>query len=128
MADTATSAKDAGGDLRLGRFRLRYALRHVGEDGGPTLHIYGPYQGREEEVLRFDCFDRVPHYHLGWSYRDEPFHRIDAEAPFAWALAELGTSMNDYLERAGVERLSEAEQAQLPGALEALALRHRESG
>ncbi|MEM8767541.1 MAG: hypothetical protein AAGE43_08870, partial [Pseudomonadota bacterium] len=94
---TTPETTPASATVHLGRFSIRDADRQVGDDGGPALHVYGPCGDKEEEVLRFDCFAKEPHYHLGWSYRDEPFHRIAAADPFAWALAELGSDANRYL-------------------------------
>jgi hypothetical protein len=38
---------------------------------GICIHVFGEVNGREEEVLRFDCFQRAPHYHYAWSTNDQ---------------------------------------------------------
>ena len=37
--------------------------RDIGEDGGPTIRVYGMAQGERVQLLRFDCFRKAPHYH-----------------------------------------------------------------
>ena len=66
-------------------------------------------------MLRFDCFEHEPHYHLAWSYRSEPFIRIDATDPFSWALGKIGHDVNALLAAASAEPMDDVEL----GALEA---------
>ena len=84
---------------RVGPYRLAMAYRRVTGDQGPTIHVFGPVQGQDREILRFDCFDNVPHVHLGISYLDEPVQMIDSPNPFEWALDELAERFPDYLAR-----------------------------
>jgi hypothetical protein len=60
-------------DIAIGRFRIRLVYRRNDIDEGLTVHVFGPAGGRDEEMLRFDCFRAQPHYHLAWSYREAPF-------------------------------------------------------
>ena len=97
--------------------------RDVGETRGITIHVFGPVSGRREEVLRFDCFDSEPHYHLGWSYRDEPFVPIADENPLQWALSSLSARFPELLIEAGADPIpSELSSSALQSALEELAL------
>ena len=84
---------------RVGPYRLAMVYRHVTGDQGPTIHVFGPVEGEDREILRFDCFDNVPHVHLGISYLDEPVQMIDSANPFEWALDELVERFPDYLAR-----------------------------
>ena len=84
---------------RVGPYRLAMVYRHVTGDQGPTIHVFGPVEGQDREILRFDCFDNVPHIHLGISYLDEPVQMIDAPNPFEWALDEIVERLPDYLAR-----------------------------
>ena len=105
--------------VRFGRFTM-YAVWRVASDlAGVTLHIYGPRTGVEEEVLRFDCFDAPPHYHLGWSYLDTPYVVIEAADPLAWSFAKL-TDFDELLSAAKADALTPEERAALPDAIEAL--------
>ena len=98
-------------------FALTY--RDVDIDRGLTIHVFGPVNGRREEILRFDCFEATPHYHLGWSYRDERFVEIDDSDPFQWAIDSLKSSFEDFVERANADlEVTEASLAEINEALE----------
>ena len=84
---------------RVGPYRLAFVYRRVTGDQGPTIHVFGPVEGQDREILRFDCFDNVPHVHLGISYLDEPVQMIDSPNPFEWALDEIAERLPDYLTR-----------------------------
>ncbi len=84
---------------KVGPYRLAMVYRHVTGDRGPTIHVFGPVEGQDREILRFDCFDNVPHVHLGISYLDEPVQMIDSPNPLEWALDELVERLPDYLAR-----------------------------
>jgi hypothetical protein len=101
MATRGFSAPDLTNAVEdfVGPYKLALVYRHVNVDEGPTVHVFGPVEGKEQEILRFDCFKKGPHYHLGIAYLNEPVHSIDASDPFAWVLAELGQNFPDYLAR-----------------------------
>ncbi|MBJ40235.1 MAG: hypothetical protein CMD83_17540 [Gammaproteobacteria bacterium] len=102
----------------VGDYRLALVSRDVGADGGPTVHVFGPVAGAREEILRFDCFRKAPHYHLAISYADNPVVAIESEDPLGWTLAELGRHFPDFLERAGApNELDAGWEGQLSEAL-----------
>ena len=106
----------------VGPYLLALVKRDVGADGGPTMHVFGPVAGAREEILRFDCFRKTPHYHLGISYADNPVVAIESQNPLDWVLAELGHSLPDFLARAGApNELTEGWEAELGCVLEELA-------
>ena len=84
----------------VGPYKLALAYRAFSVDEGLTIHVFGPVDGEEQEILRFDCFKNHPHYHLGFSYLDVPRETIDDPNPFNWALGELAQRFPDYLARA----------------------------
>jgi len=106
-------ASEIYGSFPLGRFEFKAAFREVAGDQGVTIHVFGPAGGKREEVLRFDCFERQPHYHLGWSYRDQPFIRIEDPDPLEYSLQTLA-SPNTLLVEAGAESMDEDELSALP--------------
>ena len=59
----------------------------VGE--GWTVHVYAEVVGAAHEVLRIDCFDRLPHFHRGWSQRDEAVWEEPMEDPWAWGMGVM---------------------------------------
>ena len=88
---------------RLGPYTFGLIHRQVAGDQGYTIHVMGPVAGREEEVLRFDCFERMPHYHLGVSYRDDPIIPIADERSLDWAVRQIRSSFSALLEAAGAD-------------------------
>ena len=101
-----------------GRFRFELAHRQVDGDAGLAIHVYGPTaNSSEEEVLRFDCFEKQPHYHLAWSYRNDPFIPIESTEPFAWALQKLKSDMPDLFAEADALPMNNAELSRLESIL-----------
>ena len=84
---------------QVGPYTLAMVYRRIPGDEGPTIHVFGPVDGQETEIVRFDCFHNAPHYHLGISYLDEPVQAIDSTDPFDWVLQELAERLPDYLTR-----------------------------
>ncbi len=81
----------------------------VGEIGA-SLHVFNA--DRSEEWLRFDCFDRGPHYHyvlhdLGhnivWGYDPDANGKM-----LPWALNAVRTRLPAMLRKSGAEQLAAA--------------------
>src|SRR5437868_4566691 len=49
--------------IPAGPFEFRLAFRKIGDDRGPTLEVYGQDEGEWKEVLKFDAFEKRPHWH-----------------------------------------------------------------
>ncbi len=116
------AAPSTGNDIALGRFKFRVVYRIAGDDQGLTIHVFGPRLGSEEEVLRFDCFRNQPHYHLGWSYRDERFIEIQDSEAFSWAVQQIRASMSELLDAAEADSMNNSELAGLSNAADAIQL------
>jgi hypothetical protein len=87
-------------------FGIEY--RHFQNDQGICIHVFGELGGNQEEFLRFDCFDRAPHYHYAWSTKDE-YVALDTTAdgdPLQWTLECLRTRLPAMLIRAGAGELT----------------------
>ena len=84
---------------RLGRFVFSTEYRDVGNDKGLTLRVLGPTASSpQEEILRFDCFENQPHYHVGFSGPPLPIKASDA---FHWTLEKLHEELGRLLVDAG---------------------------
>ena len=95
--------------FEIGRFTFELAFRELSDDRGLAIQVFGPTASGAEEVLRFDCFEKTPHYHLGWSYRQAPFVPIAAADPFGWAVAQIGEHINTLLKQADAHEMNESE-------------------
>ena len=83
----------------------------VGERGA-SIHVFDA--AHEEEYLRFDCFDGVPHYHYlrPWATPEEcDNHEVDwdevANGPMLpWVIERLRTRLPEMLTEAGADDLA----------------------
>ncbi len=77
-------------------------------DQGVCLQVVGAVDGKERELLRFDCFDNHPHYH----YDPENANvRIMLDPtltgnPLRWTMTQLRRKLPAMLGRAGYEHLA----------------------
>jgi hypothetical protein len=81
-----------------------------GSDEGLTFDITtaGP-KDEGKRILRFDCFYKNPHYHVGTS-RENPVHNMKeegAEDPVRWTLEQLKTQFAVMVKQAGYEEIAE---------------------
>jgi len=116
---------------------FRVETRSVADDAGSTLRVGpvaqgGPVDG-EREWLRFDCFDRAPHWHLDPDGRDERRALDERVDPVAETCALLDDGLAELLARAGApapltavvaRAAGDADRARLLREVEAR-LRHR---
>ena len=89
--------------------RMNIAHRHGvgGSDEGLTFDITLA-EDEEKRILRFDCFYKNPHYHVGASGR-EPVHNMKDEGiedPVRWTLEQLKTRFPAMLRQAGYEEMA----------------------
>ncbi len=100
---------------RLGRFVFLTEYRDVGNDKGLTVRVLGPtVSSQQEEVLRFDCFEKKPHYHVGFSVPPVP---IEAPDPFHWTVEKLRREFGKLLLDAGALPLNANEENTLAAVL-----------
>ncbi len=78
------------------------------DDFGATVHVCDVSDGVEH--LRFDCFDKEPHYHyIKNSEQGNLICRIDEVAegdPIEWTLGRLRQRLPDMLDLAGAHQLA----------------------
>lgn len=85
--------------------------RGVGGDEGLTFDV--TTTGDKDagaRILRFDCFSKTPHYHVGASSKN-PVHDMNAEGiadPVRWTLEQLKTRLPALVSAAGYEEIAKA--------------------
>jgi cystathionine beta-lyase len=86
----------------LGPLWLAVEHRRADGDGGPSLRVHeGGAAGYER--LRFDCFERSPHWHLDADGRDE-LRPLDPDRdPIGWTVERLRRDLSGLLKEAGLE-------------------------
>lgn len=87
-------------------FGIEY--RRLSNDRGVCIHVYGGQDYQQDEVLRFDCFERQPHYHYAWSTNDQyvPFDAAADGDPLSWTIERLRSRLPAMLIRAGAPDLA----------------------
>src|ERR1700736_1542431 len=102
--DEATILAEYGPDAEAKFGGVRPAgMGQVVEEDGVSLHVFDPTTG--DELLRFDCFEDAPHYHL-LAPRDSRNTVIEHDAAalgplLDWAVAQMGERLAALLRDAG---------------------------
>ncbi len=91
--------------------RMTVAHRRSGSgDEGLTFDITtaGP-ENEAKRILRFDCFCKEPHYHVG-ARGEEALHKMKDEGvedPVRWTLEQLKTRFPAMVKQAGYSEIAE---------------------
>ena len=74
-------------------------------DQGVCIQVVGNVEGKETELLRFDCFDNHPHYHYGPENKNVRIMLDPTVAgnPIGWTMAQMRSKLPAMLARAGYE-------------------------
>jgi hypothetical protein len=79
------------------------------DDQGLCLQVYSEVDGKDTEILRFDCFDQAPHYHYGPENLNVRLFmdKTTAGNPLGWTLSQLRNNLPAMFERSGYDDLAE---------------------
>ena len=84
--------------------------RGIGGDEGLTFDVTVAGEEEGARILRFDCFSKTPHYHVGASPKS-PVHDMIAEGitdPVRWTLDQLKTRLPSMVSEAGYVDIAKA--------------------
>ena len=118
-ADPAQTVYISAGILRFG---IEY--RRLQNDQGICIHVFRGPDDQQDEVLRFDCFERQPHYHYAWAKNDQyvPLDTAAEGNPLQWTLTRLRTRLPAMLIRADAADLARVlDQRDIEAALPQIA-------
>jgi hypothetical protein len=78
-------------------------------DQGVSIQVVGDVDGKETELLRFDCFDQRPHYHYDPDHKNERYDldKTTAGNPIGWTLKQLRAKLPVMLAKAGFEDVAQ---------------------
>jgi hypothetical protein len=90
--------------------RMTVEHRHGlgGNDEGLTFDVTTESEGKR--ILRFDCFYKNPHYHIGPSGGESAAYKMKDEGiadPVRWTLEQLKTRFPSMVKQAGYEEIAE---------------------
>jgi hypothetical protein len=111
--ETASTTKSDPIIIEQAGMRMTVAHRQGlgGTDEGLTFDITtaGP-EDEGKRILRFDCFYKNPHYHVGASGGEQAAHKMKDEGvedPVRWTLEQLKTRFPAMVKQAGYEEIAE---------------------
>ena len=97
--------------VQVGGLEFVCMHRTAGEDGGASIEIYGDVDGKPFQVLRFDMFQKGPHFHYapGDRARNYQFGLDDKLIPRSvdWALEQIRDNIPEMLRIGGFKPLAE---------------------
>lgn len=96
-----------------GPIEITLEYRALMEDQGVCAQVFANVDGKDTEILRFDCFDQSPHYHYGPENRNVRLHldKVTCGTPFAWTMDQLRHNLPAMIKRAGYASVAEALEA-----------------
>lgn len=99
---------------KAGPLDITLEYRALMADQGVCAQVFASVDGKDTEILRFDCFDQNPHYHYGpENHKLRLFlDKTTCGNPFGWTMDNLRENLPVMIERAGYDDLAAAVEAQ----------------
>jgi hypothetical protein len=89
-------------------FAMSYR-KEIMNDQGLCLQVYSDVNGKDTEILRFDCFDQDPHYHYGPENHNIRLHLDKTTmggSSLGWTLRNIRENLISMVSRSGYEDLA----------------------
>ena len=105
---------DKGSEIfNAGAVDITLEYRELMPDQGLCVQVFGEVDNQDVEILRFDCFDQMPHYHYGPANHNIRLNmdKTTVGNPFGWTMGHLRTKLPDMIRRSGYDALAEAVEA-----------------
>ena len=99
-----------------GRFKFHLSYRHLAGDEGLAIRVTGPSDDGERELLRYDCFKKKPHYHVG-VFAENNITKISVNDPVVWSFNEISKHFERLIQAAGGEAPDDSEISNLDTVL-----------
>ena len=82
-------------------------------DQGLCIQVYSEIEGKDTEILRFDCFDQDPHYHYGPENHNIRLHldKTTAGNPVGWTMDNIRNKLPIMVRRSGYDSLADSLEA-----------------
>ena len=99
---------------KAGAIDITLEYRALMADQGVCVQVYANVDGKDTEILRFDCFDQAPHYHYGPENHNMRLFldKTTCGNPFGWTMGNLRHNLPGMIQQAGYENLAAAVEAQ----------------
>ena len=101
------------GDTTIDTGSVEFAMsyrKEIMDDQGLCVQVYSKIDGKDTEILRFDCFDQAPHYHYGPENHNVRLFldKTTAGNPLGWTINNLRDNLPSMVRRAGYEALADS--------------------
>jgi len=91
---------------------LRFAVdyRNTKTDRGPSLQVLGDVDGNQVQLLRFDCFEKEPHFHYDPDGKNNRIflNKARVSDPIAWTIEYLQGNVASLVRIAGYGPLADS--------------------
>ena len=96
--------------FNAGPVDITLEYRELMPDQGLCVQVFGEVDGNDLEILRFDCFDQLPHYHYGPANNNIRLNmdKTTVGTPFGWTMDNLRTKLPAMIRRSGYDALADA--------------------
>lgn len=95
-------------EVKVGGVNLTLEYRTFGEYRGPAIKVYGKVDGKSTQILRFDCFEKNPHYHYDPEGKNVQWKldKITHGDPLTWSISQLRKNLKPMIQNAGYEQVA----------------------
>ena len=96
--------------FNAGPVDITLEYRALMPDQGLCVQVFGKVDDNDVEILRFDCFDQLPHYHYGPANNNIRLNmdKTTVGTPFGWTMGHLRTKLPEMIRRSGYDALADA--------------------
>lgn len=96
-----------------GAVDITLEYRELMPDQGLCVQVFGKVEDQDTEILRFDCFDQLPHYHYGPANHNIRLNmdKTTVGNPFGWTMDNLRNKLPSMIQRSGYDELAAAVEA-----------------
>ena len=100
--------------FNAGPVDITLEYRALMPDQGLCVQVFGKVDDNDVEILRFDCFDQLPHYHYGPANNNIRLNmdKTTVGNPFGWTMDNLRTKLPTMIKRSGYDALAAAVEAE----------------
>jgi len=96
-------------NIHAGGLNFRLEYRYFGGDRGPAIRVTAPVEESEVELLRFDCFEKDPHYHYDPYGKNDhrSLDKTEIPDPLSWSLDKIENEVADMVRTAGYPEVAD---------------------
>jgi len=96
-------------ELEASGLRFAVEYRNTRTDRGPSMQVLGEVDGKQVQLLRFDCFENEPHFHYDPTGKNNRIflNKARASDPITWTIDYLRGNVKSLVRVAGYGRLAD---------------------